>query len=146
MAAEEISGAQAFFHRYELARALRKAGQLRAAERELLPSVSPPSAYHGHYRELFLIYRQWNEKDKARGAWPAVIARTLRMIKLDDALIACLEAAFTEAHGRPPAAGSMNTYRKLTVSDAKLLLKATETVNDQVAMQSALTALRRFSP
>ena len=145
MAVDQISGGRAFFHRYELAQELRKAGQLQAAERELLPSVSPPSPYHGHYEELFLVYRQWNRKDKARGAWSAVIARTLRMIELDEELMACMESAFLDAYGTPPVAGAMNTYRKLTASDARLLLQASETVDDQDAMRAALVALERFA-
>lgn len=130
-----------FFDRYVRAAAARKRGDLNAAVALLLPSVAPPSEYHGHYRELFLAFRQITKGDLASGRFLDVIARVRNMVHWDREMLEIMTEKCSAAAGRPVDCSS---YSKLRLADAKALLRAAEAVDDQVAKREALALLKAF--
>lgn len=64
---DAVSHNQEMVMRYEKAMEMKKAGDLKAVEELLLPSVSPPSIYHGHYRELFINWRKMIKQHLSEG-------------------------------------------------------------------------------
>lgn len=139
---EGAAEAREFLTRFEEAVVSRRAGDLVRAEQLLLPSVEPPSIYHGHYRELFLIYRAWNKRDLNARAYDRVIQRVLMMVRLDAEMVTTMTRYWSRINGKKVDCGS---YTKLKLSDAKVLLAAAEACSDSKAKREALRLQKRFA-
>lgn len=106
---------------FDEAMAAKVSGDLVQAALLLRRAVSPPSIYHGHYRELFKIYRMLNKADMASGDLRSAASRLLEMVHLETEMIAEMLRYWSEVNRRRLPLDHFDSYRKLGVNDAKLL-------------------------
>lgn len=136
--------ALAFANTHDLARSLRLSGDLDGAEALLTPIVSEPNIFHGIYRELFLVLRQKNRNDSGAANWVRVIERVRRMAELDSEMICAMLGHWSRVQNVDLPPDYFENYRKLKLSDAKVMLKAAETIGDAKAKKDALELLSQF--
>lgn len=67
---------------------LKKSGQLIEAANLLEhPCKDPHIFLHGHYKKLFMVWRQLNKEDLIACNYQAVIERVIKTIKLNDEML-----------------------------------------------------------
>lgn len=132
------------FDNYTQAMALKQEGRLVEAAQLLEKSCRPASIYKGHYRALFVIWRQFNKHDMSAKRHKAVVRRVLKMIKYDDQMIAKMLKQWSKVQKRQLPEDYFYRDRNLKVTDAKTLLKAATAAGDAEAVQVAEKALARF--
>lgn len=123
----------------------KKQGKLEDAERLLIKSCIPASIYKGHYRELFRIWRQFNRSDIGRKKYKQVRERVLTMIRFDDEMISVMLHHYSGAQNRELPRDYFDKDRNLLVSDAKVLKKAAQKLNDMENESLANDLVQRFS-
>ena len=63
---------------------LKKNGQLIEAANLLENSCKDPHIFHGHYKRLFMVWRQLNKEDLIACNYKAVIERVIKTISVHD--------------------------------------------------------------
>jgi len=132
-----VPGVSAAVARFEQAHQARKEGRLKDAERLLLPSIRRPSIYKGHYRELFLIWRQFNREDLKAGNYQAVIKRVERMAAEDERMIQKMVQHWSKQQKRALPKSYFDKERNLKATDIAALKKAAKAVGNVEAVELA---------
>lgn len=132
------------YDNYTQAMELKKEGRLAEAAELLEKSCRPASIYKGHYRALFVIWRQFNKDDMAAKRYKPVVGRVLKMIRYDDQMIAKMLRHWGKIQRRQLPDDHFDRDRNLKVTDLKTLLKAAAAVGDVEAEQAAKDAMRGF--
>ncbi len=129
-------GAQLFAN-YEAAMEAKRSGSLQAAAELLEKSCNPPTRYHGHYRELFQIWRRWNSESLTASKYTEVVCRVRTMARYDNEMI----QAFFNANGwtrrQKYPVNHFDCYRNLKITDVKNLRTAASALVDTSALQFA---------
>ena len=133
------------YNNYVRAMSLKKAGDFDSAAKLLESSCNPPSIYKGHYCELFKIWRQKNKEDIKKGNYKTVLDRILIMIRYDEEMIAEMLSYWSKQQKRNLPTDYFDKDRNLKKSDAKILFKAAQILNEIELMQKASFLLNKFS-
>ncbi len=130
--------------RYSEAMAKKEQGQLDDAVHILLSSCVPPSIFHGHYHQLFIIWRSFNKSDLKLGAYSVVIDRVRTMLRLNEEMMACMTEYWSERfHARVPD-DYFDIYSNFLIFDANTLLKAAQAINDIDNLKLAVELINGF--
>lgn len=132
------------FQNYEKAMRLKKEGDLASAARILEQSCDPPSIYHGHYRELFKIWRQFNREDMKSRNYRNVSDRVLKMIRYDQEMIRVMLSYWSTQQKKSLPEDYFDKERNLLVSDVQALLKSAEALEEQRNVDLAKDLRKRF--
>ncbi|ELY6360289.1 hypothetical protein C5952_17700 [Cronobacter sakazakii] len=116
--------------RYERAMLMKAAGNYDEAEELLLPSVNPPSIYHGHYRELFILWRKKIIRLSKLGDDKAVIELLLRMFKLNAEMLNEMARYWSEIHGVERKVEYFASYSKINKTDITLLKRYANNIDN----------------
>lgn len=130
-----------FVERFEQAMTHKKAGELLKAAELLEKSVNPANIYHGHYEQLFIIYRKFYKDELKKGDYEAVINRINKMIKLNKEMMHALNDYWRPKNGND---FDGSEYSKILISDAKALLKAGQAISDDTAIKNAENLISSF--
>lgn len=136
-----VSFRDELFENFEQAIVYKEAGELLKASELLEKSTNPPSIYHGHYEQLFIIYRQFYKDDLNKGDYLAVINRINKMLRLNDEMKHALNEYWRTKSG-DDFDGS--EYNKILLCDAKALLKAGQAIGDNKAIKTAENLIKSF--
>lgn len=132
------------YDNYTQAMELKKEGRLAEAAQLLEKSCRPASIFKGHYRALFVIWRQFNKDDMAAKRYKPVVRRVLQMIKYDGQMIAKMIKHWGKVQRRQLPDDHFDRDRNLKITDLKTLLKAAAAVGDAEAEKIAKDAMVRF--
>lgn len=137
----------ALFKGYEKAMELKKQGKLNEAADILIKSTNPASIYHGHYRELFRIWRQFNREDLKLLKYKDVSERVKLMCHLDGEMNKEMLRYWGERQGRKLPDDYFTKDRNILVSDAKALKKSAEALenNDDIYLADKLLSQLKSS-
>lgn len=109
--------------RFEKAMLLKGEGLDEEVEALLLKSTNPPSIYHGHYRELFIIWRRRVKAHvKARRGHDAVALLT-KMLVLNEEMINEMCRYWGQIHKIERTPDYFMPYSKITKTDVASLKK-----------------------
>jgi len=126
---------QAMVMRYEKAMEMKKAGDLKAVEKLLLPSVNPPSIYHGHYRELFINWRKMIKQNLSDGMNYEALSLLKRMFILDGEMLNAMREYWSHVQGKEIAQEYFATYSKINKSDIKMIHNLSQKLGDIEGME-----------
>ncbi|WP_241596010.1 hypothetical protein [Rosenbergiella epipactidis] len=118
------------YSRYELAMKMKSEGNIDEVERLLLPSVIPPSIYHGHYRELFINWRKKIYLHEKAAEYSKIVSLIKLMIKLDAELLHKMREYWSPIHGVDRSPEYFFRYSKIKKTDLKKLQKYSEIIGD----------------
>lgn len=124
---------------------LKKNGQLREAANLLEDSCKDPHIFHGHYKRLFMAWRQLNKEDLAACDYKAVIERVIKIIKLNDEMLTEMSAYWSKEHGVRRTKSYFANYNHVKISDGKALLKAANAVQDKKTIKIAEKLISSFT-
>lgn len=126
-----------FYSRYIQAIAMKQEKRFNEVESLLMPSVEPPSIYHGHYRELFVAFRHRIKALEKNSEHQAIVALLLKMIRLNNEMLQKMSDHWSPIHGvyRPPS--YFTNYSKINNTDLKKLVKHATALNDVDAVSIA---------
>jgi hypothetical protein len=130
---------------YKKAMQLKKDGKVLAAEKLLMKSCEPASVYKGHYKELFKIWRQYNRDDLKVKKYRKVLDRVLKMIKLDDEMIAEMLRYWGTEQNKNLPEDYFDADRNLLISDVKALRVAAEALQENKNVELADGIMEKFS-
>ena len=130
---------------YKKAMQLKKDGKIVAAEKLLMKSCMPASVYKAHYKELFKIWRQYNRDDLKAKKYRKVLDRVLKMLKLDDEMIAEMLRYWGTQQNKNLPEDYFDADRNLLVSDAKALRAAAEALQENKNVELADSLIEKFS-
>jgi len=125
---------------------LKAKGQLRLAAELLEESCKEPHIFHGHYKRLFMAWRQLNKEDLEAYNYKDVIERVIKTIKLNDEMLTEMSAYWSKEHGVSRTKSYFANYNHVKISDGKALLKAANAVQDNKAIKIAeklISSLKR---
>lgn len=140
-----LPGTAAAVARFDQAVVARKEGRLAEAEALLLPSIEPPSIYTGHYRELFMVWRQLNRDDMKAGEHRQVVERVTRMAAEDDRMIKEMLRYWSHQQGKRLPKTYFDGSRNLKVTDVKALQKAAAAIGNKTAARLAGNLAEAFA-
>lgn len=129
---------------YQKAMELKKQGKLIEAADLLLKSTQPASIYHGHYRELFRIWRQFNKEDLKDMKYREVSDRVKIMHRLDNEMIEEMLSYWGERQNRKLPKDFFDKDRNLLVSDIKALRKSAEALKNNEDITLSANLFLRF--
>ena len=130
--------------RYSEAMALKEQGKLEDAADILLSSCIPPSIFHGHYHQLFIIWRSFNKSDLKQGAYSIVIDRIRTMLRFNDEMIACMTEHWSQRFHADVQSDYFDIYSNFLIFDANTLLKAAQAINDIDNLKLAVELINGF--
>lgn len=136
----EASIEDEYYHNYEKAMEFKKSGNFLKACELLEKSVNPPNIYHGHYEQLFIMYRKLYKDDMKKGNYQAVIDRIQIMLRLNNELIQALNEYWCDK--QPNFDGK--AYSKIGITDLKTLLKAGQAINNENIIKNAEHLIELF--
>lgn len=123
--------------RYEKAMSMKAEGKDDEVEKLLLPSVDPPSIYHGHYRELFIVWRKKLRKASKACDDHQVIQILMRMIELNTEMIMEMSRYWSSIHGVERTPDYFRSYSKVNKTDVAMLKKHALRAGDNSALHAA---------
>ena len=132
------------YARFQKAMELKKEGKFLEAEPLLIKSTEPPSIYHGHYRELFKVWRQFNRNDLKAEKYKEVSSRVLNMYRLDNEMINEMLRYWSIQHEKKLHKNFFDKYRNLLIGDAKALKKSAESLQDEDSFVLSKKLIERF--
>ena len=132
------------FNYFQRAMVLKKEGRISEAEALLIKSTERPSIYKGHYRELFKVWRKLNRDDLKAKKYQEVSNRVLNMHRLDDEMINEMLRYWSIQQKRKLPKDYFDNDRNLLVSDAKILRKSAEFLQNQECVFLSDKLLERF--
>lgn len=127
---KKINYRKEFYERYELAMEAKKAGNIDLVIELLTPSVIPPSIYNGHYRELFIAYRNKNKKSIKEGNIIFVIIILKKMLRLDNEMIDLMYHNWSRSFVSSQDREYFFSQSNIKITDMKLLLKLSTKLYD----------------
>ncbi|MDJ0087718.1 hypothetical protein [Pantoea allii] len=123
--------------RFQKAMSLKGKGLDEEIEELLLRSTNPPSIYHGHYRELFIIWRKRvKEYIKERREHDAVVLLT-NMLSLNEEMIDEMCRYWGQIHQVEITAEYFMSYSKITKTDLANLKKCALACGEDHALEFA---------
>ncbi|EFE7739090.1 hypothetical protein [Escherichia coli] len=128
---DAVSHNQEMVMRYGKAMEMKKAGDLKAVEELLLPSVSPPSIYHGHYRELFINWRKMIKQHLSEGMNADALSLLKKMFILDREMLAAMKDYWSAVQGKRLTEDYFSTYSKINKSDIKMIHNLSQMLGDK---------------
>lgn len=134
----------ALFDGYQKAMKLKKQGKLTEAADLLFKSTQPASIYHGHYRELFRIWRQFNKEDFKSMKYREISDRIKMMHRLDNEMIEKMLGYWGGRQNRKLPCDYFDKDRNLLISDVIALRKSAEALNDYEGVTLSSNLLLRF--
>ncbi|MDU5837146.1 MAG: hypothetical protein E6Z53_08780 [Pantoea sp.] len=121
--------------RFEKAMSLKGKGLDEEMETLLLKSTKPPSIYHGHYRELFIIWRKrakaYIKESKERDA----VALLAKMLALNEEMINEMCRYWSPIHQVERTPDYFMSYSKITKTDIAKLKKHALACGDEHALR-----------
>ncbi|AXI04018.1 hypothetical protein [Aquirhabdus parva] len=130
--------------RYSDAMVLKEQGKLEEAAEILLSACITPSIFHGHYQQLFIIWRAFNKRDLKEGQYRQVIDRIRNMIQLNDEMIECMSSYWSQHFHEEVSAEYFDLYSNVLIYDANALLKAAEAINDVDNLKLAVKLINGY--
>lgn len=129
---------------YDLAMAYKKSGLLDKAVELLENSTNPPTIYHGHYGELFIIYQIFNKRDMQHHCYEQVIERITKMLRLNQEMLNAMIKHHRQVHSMQIPDDYFDGYSKIKITDLKTLLKASTMIGDDKTFQTANYLIQNF--
>ncbi|MCK4087568.1 hypothetical protein HCY58_10965 [Acinetobacter radioresistens] len=123
---------------------LKKNGQLKEAANLLEDSCRKPHIFHGHYKRLFMVWRQLNKEDLTACNYKTVIERVIKIIKLNDEMLTEMSTYWSKVHGVRRTKSYFAKYSHVKISDGKILLKAALAIQDKKSIKIAEKLIRSF--
>lgn len=123
--------------RYEKAMSMKAEGKDAEVEKLLLPSVEPPSIYHGHYRELFIVWRKEIRKASKAYDHQKVVQILTRMLLLNTEMIMEMSRYWSLIHGVERTPEYFRSYSKVNKTDVAMLKKHALRAGDNSALDAA---------
>lgn len=124
---------------------LKSKGELREAAKLLEDSCEEPHIFHGHYKRLFIVWRQINKEDLSNRKYEIVIERVLKAIRLNDEMLIKMSQYWSEIHKKKRTkAYFAKSYSHIKVSDGKILKKAAEILHDKKSIRIADKLISSF--
>ena len=124
---------------------LKKSGQLIEAANLLENSCKDPHIFHGHYKKLFMVWRQLNKEDLIACNYQAVIERVIKTIKLNDEMLTEMSIYWSKVHGVRRTKSYFSKYSHVKISDGKTLLKAATAIQDKKVIKTAEKLINSFT-
>lgn len=124
---------------------LKANGRLRDAANLLEDSCGEPHIFHGHYKRLFMVWRQLNKDDLATCNYKDVIERVIKTIKLNDEMLSEMSTYWSKQHGVRRTKAYFSKYSHIKISDGKALMKAATAVQDKKAIKVAEKLINSFA-
>lgn len=120
--------------RFEKAMSLKGKGLDEEMEALLLKSTNPPSIYHGHYRELFIIWRKrvkaYIKERRERDA----VALLTKMLALNEEMVNEMCRYWGQIHQIERTPDYFMSYSKITKTDLAKLKKHALACGDEHAL------------
>lgn len=123
--------------RFEKAMALKGKGQDEDMETLLLKSTNPPSIYHGHYRELFIIWRKRVKAYVKEHRHRDVVDLLSKMLALNEEMINEMCRYWTPIHQVERKPAYFMSYSKITKTDIAELKKHALACGDEHSLKFA---------
>ncbi|TCB79330.1 hypothetical protein E0H89_03490 [Acinetobacter sp. ANC 3781] len=124
---------------------LKAKGQLRAAAELLEESCKEPHIFHGHYKRLFMAWRQLNKEDLEACNYKDVIERVIKTIKLNDEMLTEMSTYWSKEHGIRRTKSYFSKYSHIKISDGRTLLKAATATQEKRAIKIAEKLINSFN-
>ncbi|EKY1998821.1 hypothetical protein QU500_002259 [Cronobacter sakazakii] len=109
--------------RYEQSMLMKEKGNFDEAERLLISSVNPPSIFHGHYGELFKLWRKKIRKLIKAGDVNAALELLSLMFKLNSEMLDAMASYWSKIHGVERRVEYFASYSKINKTDIALFKK-----------------------
>lgn len=120
--------------RFEKAVSLKGKGLDEEVETLLLKSTNPPSIYHGHYRELFIIWRKRVKAYVKEHRHREVVDLLSKMLTLNEEMINEMSRYWAPIHQVERAPDYFLPYSKITKTDIANLKKQALACGDEQAL------------
>lgn len=124
---------------------LKQKGELREAADLLEESCKDPHIFHGHYKRLFMVWRQLNKEDLAACNYKDVMDRVIKTIKLNDEMLTEMSKYWSGIHKKKMTKSYFaKSYSHIKITDGKALLKAVTALQDRKSIKIADKLIRSF--
>lgn len=135
-----------YFENYQNAMQVKQAGDLQKASEMLELSCVSPTIYKGHYRELFVIYREFNKQDFNEKNYQSTINRVLKMLRYNDEMLNAICKHWSVIHQKEYQILDFVQDSNIKLADLRMLLKCYQALNDldnQQAVQQIINEFKR---
>lgn len=124
---------------------LKLEGKLQDAANLLEDSCEEPHIFHGHYKRLFMAWRQLNKEAINNNNYDIVTDRVLKAIRLNDEMLAEMSRYWSDIHKKKMSkAYFAKSYSHIKISDGKALLKAATFLQDKKISKIADKLIKSF--
>ncbi|MEO3357245.1 hypothetical protein [Acinetobacter haemolyticus] len=119
-------------------------GKLKEAADLLEESCREPHIFHGHYKKLFMAWRQLNKEDLNNENHHPVITRVIKTIQMNDEMLSEMSTYWSKQHGVRRTKAYFSKYSHVKITDGKALLKAAISLQDKKSIKIANKLIKTF--
>ncbi|QDJ92685.1 hypothetical protein [Acinetobacter haemolyticus] len=119
-------------------------GKLKEAADLLEESCREPHIFHGHYKKLFMAWRQLNKEDLNNENYHPVITRVIKTIQMNDEMLSEMSTYWSKQHGVRRTKAYFSKYSHVKITDGKALLKAAISLQDKKSIKIANKLIKTF--
>ncbi|MBP8005302.1 MAG: hypothetical protein KAZ18_00115 [Acinetobacter sp.] len=123
---------------------LKKDGKLKEAADLLEESCKEPHIFHGHYKRLFMVWRQLNKEDLNNEIYHPVVTRVLKTIQMNNEMLFEMSTYWSKQHGVRRTKAYFSKYSHVKITDGKALLKAAISLQDKKSIKIANKLIKSF--